>query len=94
VVDTLRKEALAEALGILGEGKRTVIILRYGLYGSEPKTLGEIGRGVRAARERVRQLETEALKRLARVGEVEWAAAKRSELRQDLERQARGAAAP
>ncbi len=74
VVDTLRKEALAEALGILGERERTVIILRYGLYGSEPKTLGEIGRGLGVSRERVRQLETEALKRLARVREAEWAA--------------------
>jgi RNA polymerase primary sigma factor len=74
VVDTLRKEALAEALGILGERERTVITLRYGLYGSEPKTLGEIGRGLGVSRERVRQLETEALKRLARVREAEWAA--------------------
>jgi RNA polymerase primary sigma factor len=74
VVETLRKEALAEALAILGERERTVIILRYGLYGSEPKTLGEIGRGLGISRERVRQLETEALKRLARVREAEWAA--------------------
>jgi DNA-directed RNA polymerase sigma subunit (sigma70/sigma32) len=51
-----------------------VIILRYGLYGCEPKTLGEIGRGLGVSRERVRQLETEALKRLARVREAEWAA--------------------
>jgi RNA polymerase primary sigma factor len=74
VVDMLRKKALAEALGILGERERTVIILRYGLHGSEPKTLGEIGRGLGVSRERVRQLETEALKRLARVREAEWAA--------------------
>ncbi len=74
VVDTLRKEALAEALGVLGERERTVIILRYGVYGSEPKTLGEIGRGLGVSRERVRQLEKEALKRLARVREAEWAA--------------------
>src|SRR6266480_4592253 len=72
VEDTLRNEALAEALGVLGERERTVIILRYGLYGSEPKTLGEIGRGLGVSRERVRQLETEALKRLARVREAEW----------------------
>jgi RNA polymerase primary sigma factor len=74
VVETLRKEALAEALAILGDRERTVIILRYGLYGSEPKTLGEIGQGLGISRERVRQLETEALKRLARVREAEWAA--------------------
>jgi RNA polymerase primary sigma factor len=74
VADTLRNEALAEALAVLGERERTLIILRYGLYGSEPTTLGEIGREFGVSRERVRQLETEALKRLARVREVEWAA--------------------
>jgi RNA polymerase primary sigma factor len=74
VEDTLRNEALAEALTVLGERERTVITLRYGLHGYEPKTLGEIGRGLGVSRERVRQLETEALKRLARVREVEWAA--------------------
>jgi RNA polymerase primary sigma factor len=74
VVDTLRNEALAEALTVLGERELTVITLRYGLHGSEPKTLGEIGQGHGVSRERVRQLETEALKRLARVREAEWAA--------------------
>jgi Sigma-70 region 3 len=44
VEDTLRNEALAEALTVLGERERTVITLRYGLHGSEPKKLGEIGR--------------------------------------------------
>jgi RNA polymerase primary sigma factor len=49
-----------------------VIVLRYGLQGSEPETLREIGRGLGVSRERVRQLETEALKRLARLPETEW----------------------
>ena len=74
VADTLRNEALAEALAALGDRERTLIILRYGLYGSEPMTLGQIGRELGISRERVRQLETEALKRLARVREAEWAA--------------------
>jgi RNA polymerase primary sigma factor len=74
VEDTLRKEALAEGLATLDERERTVIVLRYGLYGSEPKTLAEIGRGLGVSRERVRQLETEALKCLARLRETEWAA--------------------
>jgi DNA-directed RNA polymerase sigma subunit (sigma70/sigma32) len=51
-----------------------VLVLRYGLHGSEPKTLDEIGRRLGVSRERVRQLETEALKRLARLPEAEWAA--------------------
>jgi len=74
VEDTLRSEALAEALAILGERERAVIILRYGLDASEPKTLTEIGRLLGVSRERVRQLETEALKRLAQLRETEWAA--------------------
>jgi RNA polymerase primary sigma factor len=70
VADTLRNEALVQALAILGERERTVIVLRYGLYASEPKTLDEIGRRLGVSRERVRQLETEALKRLARAHEM------------------------
>ena len=71
VADTLRNEALVQALAILGERERTVIALRYGLYESEPKTLDEIGRRLGVSRERVRQLETEALKRLARAHDME-----------------------
>jgi RNA polymerase primary sigma factor len=67
VEDTLQNEALAEALTILDERERSVIVLRYGLYGSEPKTLEEIGRGLGVSRERVRQLERDSLKRLALV---------------------------
>ncbi len=93
VEETLRNEALANALAILGERERDVIVLRYGLYGSEPKTLDEIGRGLGVSRERVRQLETEALKCLARPRETELLGREPSGLRQDLERQAWRAAA-
>ena len=71
VEDTLRNEALGEALALLDERERTVLVLRYGLYGSEPTTLDEIGRRLGVSRERVRQLETGALKRLARLREAE-----------------------
>ena len=84
---------MANALAILGERERDVIVLRYGLYGSEPKTLDEIGRGLGVSRERVRQLETEALKCLARPRETELLGREPSGLRQDLERQAWRAAA-
>src|SRR5439155_26527585 len=53
VEQTLRNDALAEALAILGERERRVIVLRYGLYGSEPKTLQEIGQRFGVSRERV-----------------------------------------
>jgi RNA polymerase primary sigma factor len=42
-----------------------VIVLRYGLDHAEPRTLGEIGRCLGITRERVRQIEVEALARLS-----------------------------
>jgi RNA polymerase primary sigma factor len=71
VEDSLRSEALAQALAALSERERHVLILRYGLADSEPKTLEEIGRRLALTRERVRQIETEALKRLAKLREME-----------------------
>jgi RNA polymerase primary sigma factor len=71
VEDTLRYEALTAALALLDERQQTVIVLRYGLRGLEPKTLDEIGRRLGVSRERVRQLETEALKHLARMRETQ-----------------------
>jgi RNA polymerase primary sigma factor len=71
VEDTLRYEALAAALARLDNRERTVLILRYGLGDREPKTLAEIGAMVAVSRERVRQIETEALNRLAQLRETE-----------------------
>jgi RNA polymerase primary sigma factor len=71
VENTLRKEALAEALVLLDEREQTVIVLRYGLYDSDPKTLAEIGRRLGVSRERVRQLERDSLTRLAQMRETE-----------------------
>ena len=68
---SLRCQALAEAIAALGDRERQVVILRYGLDDSDPKTLEEIGRRLGLTRERVRQIETEALKRLARLREME-----------------------
>jgi RNA polymerase primary sigma factor len=68
---SLRCQALAEALGALAERERKVLVLRYGLIDEEPKTLEEIGRRLGLTRERVRQIETEALKRMARLREME-----------------------
>jgi len=71
VEETLRNEALAAALAILGKRERSVIVLRYGLYGSKAETLEAIGGRLGVSRERVRQLETEALKQLALLSETE-----------------------
>jgi RNA polymerase primary sigma factor len=71
VEDSLRSETLAEALRALPERHRVVVILRYGLDDADPKTLEEIGRRLGLTRERVRQIEVEALKRLATLHEME-----------------------
>jgi RNA polymerase primary sigma factor len=67
----LRSQALARALAALNERERNVLILRYGLDNAEPRTLEEIGRRLDLTRERVRQIESHALKRLARLHEIE-----------------------
>ena len=54
-----------ELLTDLDEREETVLRLRFGLGGTEPKTLKEIGAELGLTRERVRQIETEALRRLA-----------------------------
>jgi RNA polymerase primary sigma factor len=71
VEDSLRSQTLATALRSLPDRHRAVILLRYGLEDSEPKTLEEIGRRLGLTRERVRQIEVEALKRLATLHEME-----------------------
>jgi RNA polymerase primary sigma factor len=67
----LRSQALARALAALSERERKVLILRYGLDNAEPRTLEDIGRRLDLTRERVRQIESQALKRLSRLNEIE-----------------------
>ena len=71
VEDSLRSETLAVALRSLPDRHRAVVVLRYGLDDAEPKTLEEIGRRLGLTRERVRQIEVEALKRLGKLHEME-----------------------
>ena len=67
---TLTREALARALEGLPVHERNVLRLRYGLDDAEPATLEEIGRRLGITRERVRQIELETLKRLAKQQEM------------------------
>jgi RNA polymerase primary sigma factor len=60
----LRQKELARALQSLNPRMRHVLELRFGLSGSDPKTLEEVGEGLGVTRERVRQLETRALREL------------------------------
>jgi RNA polymerase primary sigma factor len=68
---SLREEALRTALGDLPDRERRVLELRYGLGVEEPTSLEEIGRSLDLTRERVRQIEAQALKRLAVCREIE-----------------------
>ncbi len=68
VEENIVKEAMSkeiyDIIEKLPEKERKVIELRFGLKGSEPKTLREIGEILGVSRERVRQLETRALRKL------------------------------
>ncbi len=59
-----RQKYLNEWLQQLSDNERKVIELRYGLHNDEPRTLDHIGQIFHITRERVRQIETNALGRL------------------------------
>jgi RNA polymerase primary sigma factor len=60
----LRAKELAHALATLNPRMRRVLALRFGLDGTQPQTLEEVGVGLGITRERVRQLESRALREL------------------------------
>jgi RNA polymerase sigma factor (sigma-70 family) len=60
----MRRTEMMEWIRELPEKEQTVIVARFGLDGSEAKTLEEIGREMELTRERVRQIEMAALARL------------------------------
>ena len=61
---TLRSRELAGALRRLNPRMRRVVTLRFGLDGETPQTLEQVGNGLGITRERVRQLESRALREL------------------------------
>src|SRR5262249_54202468 len=62
---TRRDDAVRRAVAKLPERQRDVIALRFGLVGEGPTSLEQIGKQLGLTRERVRQIEAEALRRLA-----------------------------
>jgi RNA polymerase primary sigma factor len=60
----LMKEQIAEALGKLSERERKIIELRFGLCDGKYRTLEEVGREFGITRERIRQIEAKALRKL------------------------------
>jgi RNA polymerase primary sigma factor len=67
LAELLRGVELQEALASLNERMRHVLELRFGLNGQLPKTLEEVGGELGVTRERVRQLESRALRELQSV---------------------------
>jgi len=68
VVDTLLKEQIEKVLSVLSDRERKVIQLRFGIDTGIPRSLEEIGRIMDITRERVRQIEEKALKKLQAAG--------------------------
>jgi RNA polymerase primary sigma factor len=68
---SLGEELLRRTVEELPETERRVIRLRYGIDGQDPQPLRETGRRLGLSAERVRQLESKALKRLAMRRELE-----------------------
>jgi RNA polymerase primary sigma factor len=62
--DSARSSELLDALSRLQPRQRRVIIERFGLDGVRPRTLEEVGANLGITRERVRQLESRALREL------------------------------
>ena len=61
---TLLREQLEEVLDTLSDREQKVLALRFGLEDGKPHTLEEVGRDFQVTRERIRQIEAKALRKL------------------------------
>ena len=68
--ESMTRSRLAEALENLSYRERRVVELRHGLFGEHPRTLDEVGRMFGLTRERTRQVEEHALRKLASLAEA------------------------
>jgi RNA polymerase primary sigma factor len=64
VFNALDTERIENLLKSINEREAAVLRLRYGLYDGQPMTLGDIGKKLKITRERVRQIEKIALRKL------------------------------
>ena len=71
VAVSLEQEAVRRAVAQLPERHRQVLRMRYGIDGQEPQRLSDTGRALGISAERVRQIENDALRRLAEVRELQ-----------------------
>ena len=65
--ESLQREEVLKLLENLREKERETLVLRYGLLDDVPRTLEEIGKIFGLTRERVRQIESEAIMKLRRI---------------------------
>lgn len=70
VEDRIRAEGIHNLLKSIPDREERVIRMRYGLDGQKPKTLAECGEELQLSRERVRQIEASARKRIALMPEA------------------------
>ena len=68
---SLRDSSLREAVEQLPERERQIVKLRFGIDGDNPTPLRETGRQMGLSPERVRQIESKALRRLAEARELQ-----------------------
>lgn len=66
IADMIEQDLVAQLLSKLSVREQQVLRMRYGLEGGNEKTLREIGEKLNVTRERIRQLEIEAIHRLRR----------------------------
>ena len=69
--ENLRRENVRRALAALPAREREVIEMRFGLKGTRPYTLEEVGRAFNVTRERIRQIENHTLKKLEALPEAQ-----------------------
>jgi RNA polymerase primary sigma factor len=69
--ESLQREDVQRALDALPARERQVIELRFGLRGHDPLTLEEVGHAFGVTRERIRQIETNTLKKLKQLPEAQ-----------------------
>jgi RNA polymerase primary sigma factor len=67
----LLRSRLGEVLGTLSGLEREILELRFGLNGQSPLTLEEVGRRMSVSRERIRQLQVRAIRKLQRPGLIQ-----------------------
>jgi len=60
----LNKEKVENLLGLMADREREVLDMRFGLDENQPKTLAQVAKRLKLSRERVRQIEETALKKL------------------------------